>query len=50
MPLDGILSVRQVPGAKFSKIAEIPPPNISLFKTLSEEHQHELLKKAGLIK
>jgi hypothetical protein len=48
MPVDGILSIRQVPRAKFSKIDEFKPPNISIFKNLSEEQRRELLRKADL--
>lgn len=48
MPTDGILSIVQVSGAKFSKIDEFPTSNISRWKTLSEEKQRELLAKAGI--
>jgi hypothetical protein len=48
MPTDGILSIKQVSGAKFKKLDEISAPLVSRFKTLSEEEQRELLAKAGL--
>ena len=48
MPTDGILSIKQVPGVKFEKLDEFSAPPVSRFKTLSEEKQRELLKKAGL--
>jgi hypothetical protein len=47
-PIDGILSIKQVSGAKFKKLGELPPSNVSRFKTLSEETRRELLAKAGL--
>ena len=48
MPVDGILSVKQVPSAKFSKIDEFKPANVSIFKSLSEDVQRQLLEKAGI--
>jgi len=48
MPTDGILSIKQVSGAKFKKLDEFSAPPVSRFKMLSEEKQRELLAKAGL--
>ena len=48
IPTDGILSIKQVSGAKFKKLDEFPPPPVSRFKMLSEEKQRELIAKAGL--
>lgn len=45
-PTDETLSIKQVPGAKFSKVAEFVD-NVSLFKQLSKEQQHDLLAKYG---
>ncbi len=48
VPSDGILTIKEVAGAKFEKLDELSPPPLSWFKTLSEEKQRELLSKAGL--
>jgi len=48
IPTDGILSIKQVSGAKFKKLDEFAAPPVSRFKTLSKEKQRELLAKAGL--
>jgi hypothetical protein len=48
MPIDGILSIKQVSGAKFKKLDEFPALPVSRFKMLSEEKKRELLGKAGL--
>jgi hypothetical protein len=47
-PTDGILSIKEVAEAKFEKLDEFSAPPVSRFKTLSEEKQRELLRKAGL--
>jgi len=47
-PTDGILSIKEVAGAKFEKLDEFSAPPVSRFKTLSKEKQRELLTKAGL--
>lgn len=48
MPVDGTISIKQVPTAKFSKIDEFEPPPVSKFRSLSEQQQRALLEKAGL--
>ncbi len=48
IPTDGILSINQVSGIKFAKLAEFSASPVSRFKTLSEERQREVLTKAGL--
>lgn len=49
MPTNGVLSLKEAPGVLFNKLDEFSPPNLSLFKTLPEETQRALLKKARLI-
>lgn len=43
IPTDGILSIVQMPSAKFLKVDEVDPPSISVWRTLSEEQRRALL-------